>query len=177
MSIVNRKRERLRKLSLLTLIGLALLLISSIPVTSVEKAIDTTFAVDRSIETYYHTQIFAKSALKGEIFVEGEGIYLTVNGHNSQHLNDVFVREQYNFIIDPADDLYYFILDNEGRSECSVKFRLEEILTKPVALSSPKGFTVGLIGFFLSLAGIVGLALKWIDRSFRLTEKEVKLHG
>ena len=101
----------MRKLSLLTLIGLALLLICSIPVTSVEKAIDTTFAVDRSIETYYHTQIFAKSALKGEIFVEGEGIYLAVNGYNSQHLNDVFVREPYNFIIDPADDLYYFILD------------------------------------------------------------------
>ena len=150
---------------MLALIGLALLLICSIPVTSVEEAIDTASAVDRSIEKYYHTQIFAKSALKGEIFVEGEGIYLTVNGYNSQHLNNVLVREKYSFIIDPADDLYYFIFNNtEGRSECSVEFRLEEILTRPIAFSSPQGFTVALIGSFLIFAGLIGFAVKLVRR-------------
>ena len=151
----------MRALSLLALIGLGLLLVCSIPVTNGEEAIDTTFAVDRSIETYYHTQIFAKSALRGEILVDGEGIYLSVNGYNSRHLDNVLVREQFSFTIDPADDLYYFIFDNtERRTERSVEFRLEEILTRPIALSSPQGLIVELMAFFCFLAGIVGLAIK-----------------
>lgn len=39
----------MRTLTLLALLGLALLLVCSIPVTSVEEAIDTTFVVDRSV--------------------------------------------------------------------------------------------------------------------------------
>jgi hypothetical protein len=162
----------MRTLSFLALTGLALLLFGSIPITSVEEAIDTAFAVDQSIEEYYHTQIFAKSALKGEISVEGEGIYLSVNGYNSQHLKNVLIREQYILMIDPADDLYRFIFNNtEEYTECLVEFRLEEILTRPIALSSPQGLIVGLMASFFFLAGIVGLAVKrfgmMIDRSGR----------
>ena len=66
----------------LTLIGLTILLVSSIPVTSSEEAINTSFAVSSgttfgspNIGTGYHTRILGKSVLKGEVIVEGEGIF------------------------------------------------------------------------------------------------------
>jgi len=63
--------------------------------------------------------------LKGEVVVEGEGIYLTVNFYNAEHLKGIYVEEQYSFTIDPADDLYVFTFDNtEGQSESLMRFRL-----------------------------------------------------
>ena len=161
------------KLSFLTLSGLALLLICLIPVTSVEEIINTSFTVDPGTKygpndpgTSYHTRIhfkiFDKSVLRGEAIVEGEGIYLTVNFYNTEHLNDIYVEGQYSFVIDPANDLYVFIFDNtEGHSGSLVEFRLEEIWTRPIAISSPLGFIGGLIGFLLFLAGLIALAVKW----------------
>ena len=147
--------------SFLTLSGLALLLICSFPVTSVEEVINTSFTVSPGTKygpndpgTGYHTRIhfkiLGKSVLKGEVTAEEEGIYLTVNFYNTEHLNNIYVKGQYSFTVDPANDLYVFIFDNtEGRIESLVKFRLEEIWTRPIAIGSPPGFITGLIGFLL----------------------------
>lgn len=162
--------------SFLTFSGLALLLICSIPVTSVEEVINTSFTVSSGTKygpndpgTSYHTRIhfkiLGKSVLKGEVFVEGEDIYLTVNFYNTEHLNNVYVKGQYSFRVDPADDLYVFIFDNtEGHSESLVKFRLEEIWTRPIAIGAPPFFIAGLIGFFLFLAGLISLVINRFKR-------------
>lgn len=163
--------KAISRLSFLTLSGLAILLICLIPVTSVGEVINTSFTVSSGTKygpndprTGYHTRIgipiLSKSVLKGEVIVEGEGIYFTVYGYNTQHLNNNYVKGQYNFTVDPADDLYTFIFDNtEGHSESLVKFRLEEIWTRPIAIGSPPGFIAGLIGFLLFLAGLVTFAI------------------
>jgi hypothetical protein len=153
------------------LIGLAILLFSLIPVTSVDEVINTSFKVTsgtkygpNDIGTSYHTRIgipiLCKSVLKGEVIVEGEGIYLTVKFYNTEHLNDIYVKERYSFVIDPADDLYVFTFDNtEGNIDSSVKFVLEEIWTRPLTISSPQLFIMGIIGFFMFLGGLGFLAI------------------
>jgi len=150
------------KPSLLTLLGLSLFIVTLIPTTSVEEAINTEFIVDPGTEheEYYHTHIFGKSALKGEVIVEGESIYLTVNFYNTEHLDNVYVDGPYSFMVDPADDLYIFIFNNtEGHNESSVKFRLGEIWTRPIGIGSHPGFIAGLVGFLLFLAGLIALAI------------------
>lgn len=156
----------------ITLIGLAIFFIWLIPVTNVEEVINTSFAVGPGTKygpndagTSYHTRILGKSALKGEVIVEGEGIYLTVNFYNTEHLKNIYVKGRYSFVVDPADDLYVFIFDNtEGSSENLVRFRLEEIWTRPMAIGSPPLFIAGLVGFLLFLAGSVTLAINRITR-------------
>ena len=151
----------------LTLLGLAILLICLVPVTSVEEVINTSFTVGPGTKhgpndpgTGYHTRIgipiLSKSVLAGEVIVEGEGIYFTANFYNTEHLNNIYVEGQYSFTIDPADDLYVFIFDNtQGSSESPVQFSLEEIWTRPLAIASPSGFITALIGLLLFLTGLV----------------------
>lgn len=166
----------MRKLSFLTLAGLAVLLICSMPITSAVEVINTSFMVNPGTKygpyaprTSYHTHIFGKSALKGEVIVEGEGIYLTVHGYNTQHLENIYVKEQYGFTVDPANDLYTFVFDNtEGHSESSLRLTLEEIWTIPIAISSHLGFITGLIGFFLFLGGLIAVALNRLKRRAHL---------
>ena len=166
----------MRKASFIALLGLALLLICSVPITSVEEVINTSFTISPGAKygpndpgTGHHTRIHLildKSVLKGEVIVEGEGIYLTVNFYNTDHLNGIYVEGQYSFTIDPADDLYVFTFDNtEGHIESLVRFRLEEIWTRPVAIGSPPFFFAGLIGFFLFLAGLISSAIVRIGKS------------
>ena len=84
-----------------------------------------------------------------------------MNFYNTEHLNNIYVKGQYSFTVDPADDLYVFIFDNtEGHGESFVTFALEEIWTRPIAISSPPGFIGGLTGLFLFVAGLIGLAVK-----------------
>ena len=160
-----------------TLLGLALLVICSIPVTSVEEVINTSFAISPGTKygpyddgTYYHTMIMGKSVLEGEVIVEGEGIYLTVTGYNTQHLRNLHLKGRYSFVIDPANDLYTFTFDNtKGNTESLVKFTLKEIRTRPMAIDSPPFFIAGLIGFFLFLIGVVTIAITHFKfRSFSL---------
>lgn len=166
----------MRKASFIALLGLALLLICLVPITSVEEVINTSFTISPGAKygpndpgTGHHTRIhflLDKSVLKGEVIVEGEGIYLTVNFYNTDHLNGIYVEGQYSFTIDPADDLYVFFFDNtEGHIESLVRFRLEEIWTGPVAIGSPPFFFAGLIGFFLFLAGLISSAIVRIGKS------------
>jgi len=157
---------------LMILLGLGLLLICLIPVTSVDEVIDISFTVSPGTKygpndagTSYHTRILGKSALKGEVMVEGEGIYLTVNFYNTEHLKEIYVKGKYSFVVDPADDLYVFIFDNtEGSSESSVRFALKEIWTRPMAIGSPPLFILGLIGFFSFLTGSVTLVITRMTR-------------
>jgi len=153
---------QMTKLSLLTLLGLSLFIVTLIPTTSVEEVINTEFMLDPGTEheKNYHTHIFGKSALKGEVIVEGEGIYLTVDFYNTEHLDNVYIDGQYSFLVDPADDLYVFIFNNtEGNNESSVKFTLEEIWTRPIGIGSHPGFIAGLTGLFIFLAGLIALAI------------------
>jgi len=156
----------------ITLLGLAILLICLIPVTSVEVVINSSFTVSPGLKygppnvgTNYHTRVLSKSVLRGEVIVEGEVIFLTVYGYNARNLQNFYVKNRHTFTIDPADDLYTFIFDNtEGHSEGLVKFALEEIWIRPIAIGSPPLFIAGLMGFLLFLAGSVTLAITRLRR-------------
>jgi hypothetical protein len=77
--------------------------------------------------TYYHTVVFTKSVLLGEVLVEGEEIYFTANGYNTRELENVYIDQNLNFTIDPANDLYTFTFDNtKGSAESYVMFSLTE---------------------------------------------------
>ncbi len=151
----------------LTLIGLTILLISSIPVTSSEKAINTSFTVNPgttygspNVGTSFHTRILGKSVLKGEVIIEENGIFLTVKGYNSKHLENIYMQGQFSFRIDSADDLYTFTFDNtKGITESRVTFTLVEVWTRPRAIGSPPLFITALMGFFLFPAGLITLAI------------------
>ncbi|MFW9863636.1 MAG: hypothetical protein ACFFET_15195 [Candidatus Thorarchaeota archaeon] len=152
----------------LVLIGLALSAAMVFPVTSVAEVINTTFTVDAGTtygpydnETYYHTMIIGSSVLRGEVIIIGQGFYLTVRGEYTQHLKNIFVRDQFDFAINPAIDQYAFTFNNsDGVSSCLVRFVLEETWTRPVAFSSPATFIAWFGGLFLFIAGLVGLILK-----------------
>lgn len=159
--------KRITILSVLALIGLVLLIVCSIPVPSVAEVISTSFTVSpgSDFEVYYHTHIFFKSVLKGEVAVEGEGVYLTAHGYNTRDLSNIVVKKEHTLTVDPAHDLYTFVFNNtEGRNDCSVQFRLEETWTRPISIGSPQGFAVALIGLFLFLAGIIGLSIGMLRR-------------
>ena len=120
-------------LALLTL-GLALFLLSLVYMFKTHTVIEVSFVIEPSKKyepyengTYHHTVVFTKSALIGEISVEGEGIYFTANGYNRKELKDVYINQNLSFTIDPADDLYTFTFDNtNGNTESRVMFSLKE---------------------------------------------------
>jgi hypothetical protein len=155
----------------LATLGFALLLVCSIPVTSIEEVIDTSFVVDSGAEygppnpgTNYHTRVLGKSVLRGEVLTEREGVHLTVRGYNTQHLVDIYVEGHYSFAVDPADDLYTFIFRNEGPTESLVHFTLEETWTRPMAIGSPSLFIAGLVALCLSGTGLVILTVMYLRR-------------
>ncbi|MFW9886872.1 MAG: hypothetical protein ACFFER_01740 [Candidatus Thorarchaeota archaeon] len=152
----------------LVLIGLALSAAVLVPVTSVAEVINTTFTVDAGTaygpydnETYYHAMIIGRSVLRGEVIVIGQGFYLTARGEHTQHLKNIFVSAQFDFVIDPAIDQYTFTFNNSGGvASCSVRFILEETWTRPVALSNSATFIAWFGGFLLFIVGLVGLLFK-----------------
>jgi len=153
--------------SLLACFGFAVLLVCSIPITSAEVVIDISFTVPPGSKygpndagTGYHTRILGKSILEGEVLVEGGGIYVTAGFFNTQHVDNVYVDRQYNFVIDPADDLYVFVFDNtNGKAESLVRFTLKEVWTRPMAIGSPPLFILGLIWFVLLMIGLAALVI------------------
>jgi hypothetical protein len=108
--------------------------------------------------------VLGKSVLRGEVFTEGEGIHLTVRGYNAEHLADTYVERRHSFLVDPADDLYTFAFRNEGRGESVVRFTLEEIWTRPMAIGSPPFFIVGLVAFSLLATGLLILVVMYLRR-------------
>ena len=153
--------------SLLACFGFAVLLVCSIPITSAEVVIDISFTVPPGSKygpndagTGYHTRILGKSILEGEVLVEGGGIYVTAGFFNTQHVNNVYVDKQYNFAIDPANDLYVFVFDNtNGEAESLVRFMLKEVWTRPMAIGSPPLFILGLMGLVTFPMGLLTLVI------------------
>lgn len=151
---------------ILTLLGLSLLSMALIPVTSAEEVINASFTVDAGNKygpydngTTYHTRVLGKSILEGEVTVSGEGIYLTGNGYNTQQLKDLYVKDSYSFVIDPADDLYTFIFNNtRGQNESLVHFTLKEVWTRSMMFGFAPLFIAWLAGFFLFPIGVVIMA-------------------
>jgi hypothetical protein len=77
----------------LILIGIALFLISSIPITRTDEAINTSFTINPGDSfspydegTYYHIRVLIRSILKFTIVTEGGGICVTTGGQNVQDL-------------------------------------------------------------------------------------------
>ena len=118
----------------LLLLGASLFLLSYFNATRIDTVIDVSFVLEigevhgpYENGTYYHTRVMSKSTLMGEVMVEGGGVNFTANGYNTQHLKNVFVNQNYSFIVDPADDLYTFNFDNAvGSTQVSIRFTLRE---------------------------------------------------
>jgi hypothetical protein len=152
----------------LVLIGIALSVAIVVPVASVEEVINTTFTVEAGAtygpyddETYYHTMILGSSVLRGEVVIAGQGIYFTVGGEHTQHLKNIFVNAQFEFLVDPAIDQYTFTFNNtQGVASSSVRFVLEETWTRPVAFISPGTFIAWFAGVLLFLAAMIVLFFK-----------------
>lgn len=165
-------------LSLATL-GLTLLIVCAIPVTGIEKVIDTSFVVAPNTEygppnagTSYHTRVLGKSVLRGDVLTEGGGVNLTVHGYNTQNLVGIYVEGQYSFVVDPADDLYLFTFSNLGHNQSLVQFKLEEIWTRPMAFGSPPLFILGLVALCLLVAGVAILIVTYPRLSLYISTKK-----
>jgi len=105
--------------------------------------------------TYHHTTVFSKSALIGEVVVEGGTINFTAWGYNTNHLRSIFIDQDYAFLIDPADDIYLFTFDNTmGNTVSSVQFTLKEKWRDLLSLAASFA-----IAFASTLAGTVLIAL------------------
>jgi len=153
----NRSRYYLRFLKsaglALILIGIALFLISSIPITRTDEVINTSFTINPGDSfgpydegTYYHTRVLVRSILKIEIVTEGGGIYMTAGGQNVQDLKNFYIEGGKNFTIEPANDQYTFTFDNKGMSDCTVEFALTEVWTGSL---SPLIWVLGQAGLLL----------------------------
>jgi len=165
---------------ILTLLGLSLLSMTLIPVTSTEEVINFSFTVSAGDKygpydngTTCHTRVLGKSVLQGEITVVGEGIYLTASGYNAYQIKDLYITDTYSFVIDPADDLYTFTFNNTGgRNESSVHFKLKEIWTRSMMFGAPPLFIAWLAGFLILPIGIAIItAASSKSRSFAMRPK------
>jgi len=203
LSIARVMEGRSLRLPLLTLIlGLALLIVSSIPITTVEEIYDRSFTVYPGIiygphiieyhylyrnlsktidSTLYVWAIrhqdppwLARSVVRGEMIVEGESINVSIGGlgpggqgysraeKERFHLDETLTSgERLSFLSDPADPDYFFIFDStEASSEASVRIRLEEIWTRPIALSSGPHLLGGISGLFILLTASLNLVIR-----------------
>ena len=153
----NRSRYSLRILKLagfaLILVGIALFLISSIPITRTDEVINTSFTISPGDSfgpydegTYYHTRVLVRSILKITIVTEGGRIYMTVGGQNVQDLKNFYIEGGKSFTIAPASDQYTFIFDNKGMSDCTVEFVLKEVWTGSL---SPLVWVLGQAGLLV----------------------------
>ena len=125
-------------------------------------------------ETYYHTMIFVKSKLYGNLTVEGGDLYFQIIGYNVGHMKDRFlVNESYCFSFS-AEDLYNFVFNNTHSDKNKVViFNLkEEVIETPHPL-----FRFGVISFFFILpGGLVSVIVGYVYEKWRkrLEEREEK---
>ncbi len=132
-----KRMKGLGKIGLaLSIVGVSIFFLSSIPVTRTEDVIDATFSLSPGEtmgpyhdDTNYHTRVMVKSKLEGVIAVAGKGVRLSVWGHNAEDLEDIYIDGEYEFIIAPAKDQYTFTFHNDEGEECEVRFQLIEIWT------------------------------------------------
>jgi len=114
-------------------LGVSLFLLSFVVATKTDTVIDIFFVLEPSEKRgpdengiYHHTRVISKSALMGEVLVQGGSINFTGNGFNTQHLENILISQNYGFVIDPADDLYWFAFENTGSVQSSIQFTLKE---------------------------------------------------
>jgi len=197
--------KSLRLPFLALILGLGLLIVSSIPITTVEEIYDRSFTVSPGIiygphiiEYHYLYRNLSKtidnnlyvwavrhedppwltrSVVRGEMIVEGESINVSISGLGAGgqgysraekerfHLDETLTSGQpLSFLSDPADPHYFFIFDStEASSEASVRIRLEEIWTRPTALSSGPHLLGGISGLFILLTASLNLVIRRFD--------------
>ena len=169
-------------------VGLVFILISvvSISLTLIIKQRNTYDAVAFSgivqaggyNETSYHTMIFAKSRLYGNLTVEGGDLYFQIRGYNAdenRYMKDRFLVNDSTYRLSfSANDLYNFVFNNTHSDKNKVViFNLkEEAIETPHPL-----FRFGVISFFFILPG--GLVFVIVDYVYekwrrRLEEREEK---
>jgi len=114
-------------------LGVSSFILSFVIATKTDTVIDISFVLEPGEKRgpsengiYHHTYVLTKSALIGEVLVQGESINFTANGFNTQHLENILISQNYSFVIDPADDLYWFAFENTGGIQSSIKFTLKE---------------------------------------------------
>jgi len=114
-------------------LGILAFLLSFSSATKTDVVIDVSFVLEPNEkyeppehEIYHHTRIITRSTLMGEVLVTGGGINFTANGYNTHNLQNISVSQNYSFVIDPADDLYWFTFENIGNIQSSVRFALKE---------------------------------------------------
>jgi len=177
MGIGNMRLRPSYAIIVFVIMGLTLLSTISIPITNSNVVIRTAFVVDSGMsygpyddDTLYHTGIFGNSTLRGNIYIVEDGIYLTVNGENTQHLKDVYISNRFAFEIVPAIDQYTFEFDNtNGVAAIEVYFVLENVWTGPIAMSSTTIWGIWLVGGFAFLIGFLGLVIVRLRNQFTNT--------
>jgi len=114
-------------------LGVSLFVLSLFNATITDTVIDISLVLKPGEERgpgvngiYHHTRVITKSALMGEVLVDGEAINFTANGYNTLHLKNILIDQNYSFLIDPADDLYWFAFENIGSIQSSIQFTLKE---------------------------------------------------
>jgi len=149
-------------------LGVSLLLLSFVMATRTDTVIDITFVLKPSEKRgpgengiYHHTRVITKSALIGEVLVQGGSINFTANGFNTQHLKNILISQNYSFVIDPADDLYWFAFENIGSVQSSIKLTLKEKWMN-VFLLIP-----GVLSFLILTATGLSLSIMGIRRKLR----------
>jgi len=118
---------------ILLVLGISSFLLSFPIATKTDTVIDITFMLEHGEKRgpgengiYHHTRVISKSALTGEVQVQGGTVNFTAYGYNTQHLENIVINQNYSFVIDPADDLYSFNFENIDSIQSSVRFTLRE---------------------------------------------------
>jgi len=132
----GRRQNSMKRLVglVLLVLGISLLLLSVLSFFRTDTVIEVSFVMEPGEKyepykngTYHHTYVLTKSILIGELVVKGGSFNFTANGYNTMHLKNVFIDQNYHFLIDPADDIYTFTFDNSrGIDQCSITFTLQE---------------------------------------------------
>lgn len=114
-------------------LGLTAMLVSFLVATRTDTVIDKSFVLKPNEKfgsyengTYYHAHVISKSALLGEVLVQGGNVNFTANGYNTQLLKGIVVNHTFSLMIDPADDQYTFTFENTGHEPSTVNFTLKE---------------------------------------------------
>jgi len=115
-------------------LGVSLFLLSFLFVTKTDTVVDVSFVLEHGEKRgpdqdgiYHHTRVFSRSALIGKVLVLGGAVNFSANGYNAWHLENVFVSRDYSFVVDPADDLYWFVFENvDDNIGSSIRFTLKE---------------------------------------------------
>ncbi len=131
--------------SLLLVICLFLISTAVIPVTDEEAVLDSSFFVDSGASygpydegTVYHPKTLGSSLLQGEVSVDGGGVFLTVNGHYTEELKNIYITQHYTFTVMNAHEQYTFVFNNTGGStQVSIHLTVAEVWTRPLAIATP----------------------------------------